>query len=324
MQILQGVHQLEPPLRRSALTVGNFDGVHLGHRELIRRVTEHAHRHSIPGVVMTFEPHPVQVLYPDRHMKRLFDLEDQHREMKRLGIDILVIEPFSREFSQLPPERYIREWIHQPFHPELLVVGYDFAFGAHKSGTLDVLSRHGQDLGFALEVVPPVRESGHLVSSSRIRQAIGEGDVALAARLLGRRFYLAGLVEKGAGRGRTLGVPTANLRTAAETVPLEGVYAARVEVQGATYAAAVNIGRNPTFQTDISSPVTIEAHLIGFSGDLYGLPLTLEFVERLRDERKFSSKDALVEQIRADIAEAANACVNAGVNPSDSAAGRQP
>lgn len=303
MQILQGVREIGMQLTRSVLTIGNFDGVHLGHRELIRRVLERAHQLSVPGVVMTFEPHPVQVLYPDRHLKRLFDPEDQHRELERLGVDILVVEPFSREFSQLSPERYIQDWIFRPFHPDLLVVGYDFTFGADRTGTLDLLATKSAALGFSVDIVPPVRESGHLVSSTRIRQALTDGDVELANRLLGRVFYVSGLVEKGAGRGRTIGVPTANLRTSAETIPAQGVYAAIAEVDGGRRPAAVNIGVNPTFQSG-SSPTltpTIEAHLIGYSGDLYGLPMRLEFVARLREEKAFPSKEALVAQIREDV-----------------------
>lgn len=304
MQIVQGVRGLGAPLPRSVLTVGNFDGVHLGHRELIRRVLKRSKQLSVPAVVMTFEPHPVQVLYPDRHLKRLFDHEDQHRELSRLGIDVLVIEPFSREFSQLSPERYIHDWIFGPFHPELLVVGYDFSFGANKAGTLDVLSEKASALGFEVDIVPPIRAGGHLISSSRVRTTIASGDVALAAIFLGRRFYISGIVEKGVGRGRTIGVPTANLRTTAETVPPEGVYAAMVDVGGERHMAAVNIGRNPTFQSGSGTATTIEAHLIGFSGDIYGVPMEIEFVERLREERKFPSKDALVAQILTDVASA--------------------
>ncbi len=307
MQVLQGIRALDAPLTRSVLTIGNFDGVHLGHRELIRRVLARARERSIPAAVMTFEPHPVQVLYPDRHLKRLFDPDDQRRELEKAGVDLLVVEPFSREFSQLPPERYIQDWIFRPFRPDLLVVGYDFAFGADKAGTLDVLRAKAATLGFEVDVVAPIRIDGHLVSSSRARAAVAEGDVALAAKLLGRRFYVSGIVEKGAGRGRTIGVPTANLRTAVETIPAEGVYAAWVAAQGARRMAAVNVGRNPTFQSaggpaaSSASPVAIEAHLLGFQGDLYGVPLTIEFAARLRDERRFPSKDELVAQIREDL-----------------------
>ncbi len=312
MKIIQGVRSisrvLPQPLQSSVLTIGNFDGVHVGHRALMQRLLERARAFSIPAIVMTFEPHPVTVLHPDRTLKRIFPFDDQREQLQELGVDILVVEPFSREFSQLTPERYIDGWIQTPFHPELLVVGHDFSFGANRTGTIAILERHAQALGFEVEVVPPVRLGEIVISSSRIRHALAEGDVVLAKTLLGRLFYLSGIVEKGVGRGRKIGVPTANLRTQAETIPAQGVYAAMAKTSLGRFPAAVNIGRNPTFQhqaTGLDAPaVTIEAHMIGWpSGrEIYGEEMCLEFHERLRDERKFSSVDELVQQIRRDIA----------------------
>lgn len=285
------------------LTIGNFDGLHLGHRALINRVLDTARRFSVPSVVMTFEPHPVKVLYPDRKLHRIFDFEDQRARLEEMGVDALVVEPFSREFSQLPPERYLLEWIYRPFVPKAVIVGYDFSFGANRQGTIDFLKSHAGSLGFEVEVVSPVKVGDVLVSSSRIRQALNEGDVALAGELLGRSFYLSGLIERGAGRGRTIGIPTANLRTAAETLPARGVYCGHVHVRGAWHDAVVNIGLNPTFNEGAGSgqPLHIEAHLLNFQGDLYGEKMTIDFVQRLRDERKFSSVSELVTQIHRDI-----------------------
>jgi riboflavin kinase / FMN adenylyltransferase len=291
---------LATPLKSSVLTIGNFDGVHLGHQALVRRVVERARQKNAVSTVMTFEPHPVKVLYPDRQLKRIFDLSDQEEQLERLGVDILVIEPFSREFSQLEPERYLTEWIYRPFTPETLVVGYDFSFGANRRGSIDFLKEHAPTLGFRVEVVPPVKVGDVLVSSSRIRQAVESGDVELANHLLGRRFYLDGIVERGAGRGRSIGVPTANLHTSAELIPARGVYAAWVEAEGRKWKAAVNVGMNPTFNQG-EAPLAIEAHLIGFSGDLYGDSLKMEFVSRLRDEKKFASAAELIGQIQTDI-----------------------
>ena len=299
MKILQGVRSLPNAFAKSVLTIGNFDGIHLGHRALIERVLQQSKASNVPSVVMTFDPHPMKVLYPDRHLKRLFSSEDQHQQLAALGIDYLVVEPFSREFSQLSPGDYIHEWIFSPFHPELLVVGHDFNFGANRAGTLGFLNERASDLGFKVEVIPPVMVESEVVSSSRIRRAIQEGAVSLAARLLGRNFYVEGIVEKGAGRGRTIGVPTANLRTQAELVPALGVYAATVDVGGKTIPAAVNIGRNPTFQTE--DQVSIEAHLLDFSADIYGVPMRITFVERLRDEQKFPNVESLVAQIKKDV-----------------------
>lgn len=251
---------------------------------------------------MTFEPHPVKVLYPDRKLQRLFDLEDQHEQLARLGVDDLIIEPFSREFSQLPPERYLLEWIYRPFVPKTVVVGYDFSFGANRQGSIDFLKRNAAQLGFNVEVVAPVKVGDVLVSSSRIRQAVVDGEVDLAEKLLGRRFYVCGLVEKGAGRGRKIGVPTANIRTSAETLPARGVYAAWAQVRNQPHKALVNVGFNPTFVESMSQALSIEVHLPEYSGDdLYGESLKVEFVARLRDEKKFSSVDELVRQIKKDI-----------------------
>jgi len=309
VRIIHGTRTLAAPFKASVLTIGNFDGVHLGHQSLIRRLIERAKERQVPSVVITFEPHPVKVLYPDRQLHRIFDQEDLREQMERLGVDNLVIEPFSREFSQLSPETYLLEWIFKPYVPQAIVVGYDFSFGANRQGSIEFLKERAKSLGVDVEVMPPVKVGDVLVSSTRIRQAVVAGDVELANNLLGRRFYVQGLVEKGAGRGRTIGVPTANVRTTAETIPARGVYAAWVEVRGRRWPAAVNIGFNPTFVDAQGGVPSIEAHLIGFppneeSGDLYGETLKIEFVARLREEKKFSSVDALVSQIQADIAQA--------------------
>ena len=306
MQVIEGVQNLAVPFASSVLTIGNFDGVHLGHRALIARVAERAAATSARGpaktVVMTFEPHPMRVLQPSRRLKRIFDPEDQRATLESLGVDALVIEPFSREFSQLPPERYLLEWIYRPFSPSAVVVGYDFNFGADRLGTIDFLRSRGRELGFDVEVVPPVKIGDVVVSSSRIRQALEAGEVKFAAALLGRPFYLNGLIEKGHGRGRTIGVPTANVRTRAEIIPGRGVYCGYADVKGQRIQALVNIGVNPTFAVGGSvQSLSVEAHLLDFSGDVYGEEMHLEFIDRLRDEQKFNSSADLVAQIKTDI-----------------------
>lgn len=310
MQIIQGTKSLNAPFSASILTIGNFDGVHKGHQELVRRVVERAEQKGVPSIVMTFEPHPVKVLRPDKKLHKIFDLEDMSLQLEKLGVSHLVIEPFSREFSQLPPERYILEWIFKPYQPETVVVGYDFSFGANRQGSIEFLKEQGSQLGFQVEVVPPVKIGEVLVSSSRIRQAVESGDMVLAEKLLGRYFYVKGLVEKGAGRGRKIGVPTANLRSSAELHPGKGVYAGWASVRGKRWKAAINIGTNPTFTDPQAASISIEAHLLNFPGadgansDIYGETVSVEFVSRLRDEKRFSSVDTLVEQIKKDLEEA--------------------
>lgn len=315
VRVVEGIQNLGAALKASVLTVGNFDGVHVGHRLLLSRLTQAARTQNLPSVVVTFDPHPVQVLYPERGMRRLFDLSDIQTQMRGLGVDILVVQPFSREFSKLPPIQFVENWLVRPFRPRLIIVGYDFSFGANRQGSIEFLMQAGE---FAVDVVSPVMHLGAAVSSTRIRQAVEAGEVELAAELLGRAFYVRGEVEHGAGRGRTIGVPTANLKITAETVPARGVYAAIARVRGQEWPAAVNIGLNPTFassdmaQARTSKALTIEAHLIGFpgaqspetAGNIYGETVSLEFIRRLRDEMKFSSVADLVQQIQRDIRDA--------------------
>jgi riboflavin kinase/FMN adenylyltransferase len=281
--------------------------MHLGHQALLKRVVEEARRFGhCPSVLMTFEPHPVKVLHPDRHLRRLFDFDDQKRQLELWGLDLMVIEPFSREFSQLPPDRFVLEWLYRPFAPSKIVVGYDFSFGANKKGSIETLQIKGHELNFSVEVVAPVRaltsQGEQLVSSSRIRQLLAEGEVKMAGQLLGRPFYVKGLVVKGAGRGRTIGVPTANINVQAETIPREGVYAVQALIKGESQAraAVLNVGRNPTF-VESGAHISVECHLLEFSGDLYGQELQVDFIERIRDEKKFSGASELIMQIKNDI-----------------------
>ncbi len=305
VQIINGVRSMSAPLSKSVLTVGNFDGLHLGHRALFERVRERSLELRLPSVVMTFDPHPMKVLHPGRGLQRIFDFEDQRRGLEIMGFDVLVVEPFSREFSQLAPDRYLLEWIYRPFSPETLVVGYDFTFGANRGGSIDFLKTRANEIGFSVEVIPPVRIGDVLISSSRIRQALHDGDVALATKLLGRPFYVSGLVEKGFGRGRTIGIPTANLRTSAETIPARGVYCGRVLITNnkaqQTFDCVVNIGLNPTFAENHGQPLSIEAHILDFDQVIYGEMIQIDFVERIRAEKKFSNAQELVAQIKNDI-----------------------
>jgi riboflavin kinase/FMN adenylyltransferase len=299
MTVLDGIRELSNPMASSVLTIGNFDGVHLGHQVLLKRLVELARRASVPSVVMTFEPHPVKVLHPDRRLTRIFDFDDQRKSLESAGIDLMVVEPFSREFSQVGAERFLNEWIYRPFCPRAVIVGYDFSFGSERKGSIDFLRLRAGELGIEVEVIPPVKVDGEICSSSRIRQSLESGDVELANKLLGRPFYVEGLVERGAGRGRTIGIPTANLRTNAETLPQQGVYAAFAVTRAGRFKCVVNIGSNPTFVH--AGQVTVEAHLLDFDSDLYGEHLRIEFISRLRNEMKFSGVDALVAQIRSDI-----------------------
>lgn len=295
----------------TVLTIGNFDGVHRGHQELIKRAVSKARALKIPAVVFTFEPHPVTVLRPELKLKRLFDGEDRREQLARLGVDILVVEPFSRSFSQLTPEKFLVENVIRPFQPRAVVVGYDFSFGANRAGGIDFLREHARThaIPFDVEVVPPVTiaidDKDTIVSSTRIRQALQAGRASEARELLGRPYVLRGIVKKGAGRGRTIGIPTANIEPTVESGIQPGVYAGVARVRGRDFAAMVNIGTNPTFEGSDSTVLHVEAHLPKYDGvkdgDLYGENLEIGFIERIRDEKKFSGVGELVSQIKKDI-----------------------
>ncbi len=310
MKILGGIDELVANYGVSSIvTIGNFDGVHLGHQELIKRALTRARAKGLPCVVFTFEPHPISVLKPELKMSRLFDAEDRREQFSRLGVDTLVVQPFSRDFSQQPPERFLRDYILKPFHPKSIIVGYDFSFGANRSGSIDFLRSQAHENAFDVEVVPAysmeINGVSTIVSSTKIRQLLAAGQASEAASLLGRCYCLRGRVKKGKGRGRTIGVPTANIEPTVQSSISLGVYAAYAEFRGRKEKALVNIGRNPTFELD-SDELHIEAHLPNYDGgkegDLYGEFLELHFVDRIRDEKKFSSADELVSQIRKDIA----------------------
>lgn len=302
----------------TVLTIGNFDGVHRGHQELIRRAVTKARAWGVPSVVFTFEPHPLMVLRPEIKLRRLFDIEDRREQFARLGVDILVVEPFSRRFSQLTPEKFLIEDVIRPFQPKAVIVGYDFSFGANRAGGIDFLMAHAKSpaVPFELEVVAPVtillEGKETTVSSTRIRQALAEGEARVARELLGRPYVIRGMVKKGAGRGRTIGIPTANIEPTVESGLKPGVYAAFANLRSRGGSAArrmealVNIGTNPTFEGSEASTLHVEAHLPHYDGlkegDLYGETIELEFIERIRDERKFSGVNELVTQIHQDIA----------------------
>lgn len=302
MKIISGVKKINSPLSSSVVTIGNFDGLHLGHRKIISRLRQLAEEKNAATVVMTFDPHPRQVLQPGEEFHRLFSRNDLERELQNLSIDTFVVEPFSRELSQLEPETFINEYILKPLQPTNLVVGYDFSFGAHRKGTLQVLEKICAGSGISLEVVPAQKIGDQVISSTRIRQLIASGNVELANQMLDRLFYTEGIVERGEGRGKKLGIPTANLHVSEYVLPKIGVYAGWLHFKGVRHKAVCNVGRNPTFHEQW--PIKVEIHVLDFTSDLYGETLRMEFSSRLRDEKKFSSMDELKAQIRIDIEDA--------------------
>jgi riboflavin kinase/FMN adenylyltransferase len=285
-----------------AVTIGNFDGVHRGHQVLVASCVEHARARGGTAAVLTLDPHPTRLLDPARAPAALTTLAQKEEILGTLGVDRLVVLPFTRELARRSAEEFAGSVLAGALGARRVVVGDGFRFGRRREGDAGALRRLGAGLGFEVVVVPPFLYEGSVVSSSRVREALASGAVAGARGLLGRAYFVDGRVVRGDGRGRLLGVPTANVETENEILPASGVYAGRCRLaSGEWHPAVVNLGSRPTFG---GGAMTLEAHLIDFDGDLYGSRVRLAFLDRLRDERRFAGPEALVAQIRDDVARA--------------------
>ena len=303
MRVYEGSAELGDAARGCVLTVGNFDGVHLGHQRLLRAVIERGRALGQRTALHTFDPHPRKVLSPDGSPPRLMTREQLARALERVGIDILVREPFTLEFASLTPEAFLRDVIRARFRPTEIYVGRDFHFGKGRSGSGETLLRLGPELGMRVEIIPQVKAGQSDVSSTRIRGALALGDVAEASLCLDRPYAISGTVVRGEMRGRTLGFPTLNLETENELIPAHGVYATTVQFlddagQGSERPSVTNVGTRPTFEP---GRVLVETHLIDMEGDFYGRQVEVSFQARIRAERKFPGPDALREQIARDV-----------------------
>lgn len=309
MRVFAGSASIDHRLVRPVVTVGSFDGIHLGHLSILETVVERARAHDGTATVVTFEPHPRKVLHPERPPRLLSTTEQRLELIEAAGIDATILEPFTPEFSRTPPERFVREYLHRGLAPVEVYVGYDFRFGHDREGSMRLLTELGPRLGFAVTIVPEVTIGGEDVNSTRIRALVAQGEASTAARLLGRPYALRGRVAPGDRRGRGLGFPTLNLAPENELLPGTGVYAGRVRflddgapAAGSVFAAVTNVGRRPTF--DAGERVVCESHLLDFAADATGRRIEVVFVDRLRAERRFPSGDALREQIARDVDEA--------------------
>ena len=289
-------------LQNSWLTIGVFDGVHRGHQEILANLTAGAHQKGAPAVVLTFWPHPAVVLGKRHDLKCLTTPEERAELLGELDVDVVITQPFTPDFAALSAFDFMRR-VSQNLGLRSLWIGYDFALGHNREGNLDRLTELGNEFGYSVQAIGPVKNGGDVLSSSLVRQRIRSGDVTRAAENLGRFYSLSGAVVHGDGRGRKINIPTVNIDYPQDKViPANGVYATWAWVAGERYPAASNIGINPTFTPDKQTP-NVEAHLLDFDRDLYDQEVKLEFVERLRDELKFNSIEALLEQIHADIAQ---------------------
>jgi riboflavin kinase/FMN adenylyltransferase len=302
MRVIRHLAHVAPPLRRVVLTLGNFDGVHLGHQAIVRRAVDEARAVGGQVVTLTFHPHPVAVLAPDKTPPLLQSLHDRLALLRDLGADVVVIQRFTPAFAALDPEAFVRDYLGA--HLELLhvVVGHNVSFGRARAGTVETLRTLGARHGFAVDAVGPVTVGEAQVSSTALRRLVAAGDVHRARALLGRPFTLSGRVVLGEQRGRTLGFPTANLhQRPGVLLPADGVYAVRAKLDGSARPAVLNVGVRPTFGM---LRRTVEVHVLDFDGDLYGRWLSLELVERLRGEQRFPGPDALREAIAEDVTRA--------------------
>jgi riboflavin kinase/FMN adenylyltransferase len=298
---------------RPAVSVGNFDGVHRGHQALVAQAVSDARAAGGTAVVLTFDPHPSRVLAPERAPSTITTLPQKAELLARLGVDRVAVLPFTPGLAAEPPEEFARRVLHEALQARVVVVGAGFRFGRGRHGDVALLRRLGGALGFEVHGLEPVVHQDAPISSSRIREAIARGDVAGAAEMLGRPFFIDGQVVRGVGRGRTLGIPTANIDPVNETLPGNGVYACwvRVAEPGPEWRPAVaNVGRRPTFG---GTETTVEAHLLDFDADLYNRAVRLAFQDRLRPEQAFPSAEALVAQIRRDTVHGRERLAAAGI-----------
>lgn len=301
MQLFRGLNAVQQKLKNPAITIGNFDGVHMGHRALFQRVKQWAGELDGVSVVLTFDPHPLEVLNP---LKAPSFITSHHHKLDLIascGIDATIVIPFDREFSQISARDFVEVILVQKIGVRAIVVGHDYQFGHGREGDIPFLRQLGKLHGFEVDTITEIRLDDMHVSSTSIRQMIAKGKIAEANKLLGRPFEVGGTVIAGRRRGAGLGFPTANIRMPALIRPRIGVYVVETEVDGKRYGGAANLGYNPTFG---DNELSLEAHLFDFKQDIYGKHITIRFIERLRDELRFSSPDELIAQIGKDVAAA--------------------
>jgi len=298
MLVVDNLAQIIGAEEGTAVALGNFDGIHLGHRQIFRTLTRRAQECAVKSLVYTFDPHPLKLLAPDRAPLLLNTTEEKERLIEALNIDILARIPFTPEVASYPAEDFVRAVLVDKLKIKALVIGYDFAFGYQRRGTGPFLQEQGKRFGFSVDVLQPLGIDGLPYSSTRVRELLTRGEVDLVPTQLGRHYTLSGQVVAGDKRGRELGFPTANICTAKELLPAPGVYAVLVRWNNRDYPAVVNIGCRPTFG---QGPFQLEAHLLDFNQDLYGQDLRLYFFQRLRGEEGFVDVSHLIAAIHRDI-----------------------
>ncbi len=299
MQVVYG-HRSAPAWDGAAIAIGNFDGVHLGHRALIARARELAAANRALTVALTFDPHPSALLAPGHAPRMLTSIGRRIELLAEAGVDAVVVEPFTRELAGIAADAFVEDIVLVALRARAIIVGYDFCYGQGRTGTVEDLRAHGEQAGIEVAVVPPVTIDGEVAGSTKVRAHLRAGELARAERILGRRWDVDGVVVPGAQRGRAIGVPTANIEPDIELAIAPGIYAVTLSVDaGPAMPAVASLGTNPTFVD--AGRLVLEVHVLDWAGDLYGRRVRTTFVARLRDELRFDSVDALVAQIARDI-----------------------
>jgi riboflavin kinase / FMN adenylyltransferase len=301
MKIIHAANELKPTRSKVCLAIGFFDGVHLGHQQIIRQTITDARQHNAIALVLTFDRHPNSVVAPDHVPPLIYTLPQKLRAIESLGTDTLLLIHFDERFSRQTGEEFIRRLAHDSGKIQSLCVGKDFVFGHKRSGNVALLKKLGDETGFAVHGLAAVSLDGQIVSSTRIREAIRAGQLDAASQMLGRPYAISGRVVKGDHVGRQLGFPTANLDVTGLVLPPNGVYAGLTKVKKKSHRVALNIGFRPTMASAVRQ-LRVEAHMLDFGGNLYGEELTIEMDGKLREEKKFASSAKLQQQISRDIA----------------------
>lgn len=301
MRLIRGLHNLIVPLSGSLVTIGNFDGVHLGHQQLIHCLAKHRDQHQLPIVVITFEPQPKEFFAKQQAVPRIMRLTEKYRVLQALGVDYLCCLYFNDAFASLSAQDFVTDILLKRLNMRVMVVGHDFHFGAKRQGDFDLLRQLAAHQNFEVAQIPPITLDDGVVSSTRLRDALCAGDMSLVTRLLGRPYCLWGKVCYGRQRGRDLGFPTANINLHRDIVPLHGVFVVRAKWRGNSVDGVANVGVRPTFH---GTRVLLEVHLLDFSDSIYGENLQVEFLHKIRDEKRYDKFEALVTQIREDVQQA--------------------
>jgi riboflavin kinase / FMN adenylyltransferase len=303
MRIIRGTKNITDPIPYPVMAIGNFDGVHVGHQALFRKAVELALAHEGTSIAFTFEPHPLKIIAPEKVPPMLTHFKSKMELIESFGIDMVICADFTRKFADQQPRDFSKNILFEKIAVKKVVVGFDYAFGRGREGTIPYLKKMGEDFGFQVHVVEPFKLDGHTVSSSHVRELIEAGQVETASQFLGRDYSIIGPVIAGYKTGQAIGFPTANVDTSKVQIPGTGVYAVRVIYENESHDAVANIGFNPTFNRD---RLSVEVHIFDFNKMIYHKEIEVQFIARIRSEITFKSADDLVVQIKQDIDKSKN------------------